>query len=208
MIESKFNEQDSLKLINDMISQVKSNIQIGAADSMIRSGYTVIVISLINIILIYTLPNPFISFFAWTLMIPISIINYFIDKKKDKSAIVKTHIDRIIGKTWRAFGWSVWVFLAILFAMVYIMDTWLFCLLIMPVILTLTGLAQYVTATATKYNPFLRGAYVFWAGAILCAILLFVAKEHYAAGQFVILSICMVVGFCIPGHVLNNKAKV
>ena len=207
MENNKLNGQESLKLINEMISQAKNNIQIGSADSMIRSGYTVSAVALLNIILIYTLDKPYHSFWAWLLMIPVSIIDYFIDRKKDKSAIVKTHIDTIISKTWKAFGCCVCLILLSIFGMGYIMNTWLFSLLIMPSILAFAGFGVYITGVASKYPAFIKSACTLWTGAILCTLLLAFAKEHYAAGQFVILIVCMISGFCIPGHILNKKAK-
>lgn len=206
MKNENFNEQDSLKLINEMISQAKNNIQIGSANGVIRSGYAASTIALLNIMLMHFLPNPVLSFFAWTLMIPVSIIGYYIDKKKDRSGIVKTHIDRIIHKTWIAFSYSVWLLVLTITSVSLIFDTWVFTVLIMPVILTLTGLAQYITGIACKFKPFIYGAFIFGAGAIMCILLIVVAKNYFAVGQFVILIICMISGFCIPGHILNKKA--
>ena len=205
-MENNFNEQDSLRVINEMVAQVKSNIQIGAASSMIISGYTVASIAVLNIILIHTLNNPYMSFWIWALMIPFSIILHFIEKKKDRKAIVKTYMDKIVGKAWEAFGYSIIVLLIVIFGMVYVYNTWLFTTLITPVVLTLTGLAQYATATTTKFKPFLWGAFSFWCGAILCMLLLPLFGKTTEI-QFVILAVCMILGFCVPGHILNSKAE-
>jgi len=207
MENNNFNEQDSLKLINEMINQAKNNIQIGAADGVIRSGYSASIIAVLNIILIYTLPNPVFSFLAWTLMIPVTIIGNYIDKNKDKSSIVKTHIDKIITKTWLAFSCAVWILVLTIIGMSYMLHEWILTILIMPTILTLTGLAQYITGIACRYKPFTYSALIFGAGAIMCIFLMLVAREHFGVGQFVILIICMITGFCIPGHILNKKAK-
>lgn len=207
MEKNNFNEQDSLKLINEMISQAKNNIQVGTADGMIRAGYSASIIAVLNIILIYTLPNPYLSFFAWTLMIPVTIIGHYIDKKKDRSSIVKTHIDTIISKTWLAFSCSVWILILTIISMSYILHEWTLTILIMPTILTLTGLAQYITGIACRYKPFTNAAYIFGAGAIMCVLLMLVAGEYFGVGQFIILIVCMITGFCIPGHIMNKKAK-
>ncbi|MBB4037121.1 hypothetical protein GGR21_003036 [Dysgonomonas hofstadii] len=206
-MEKDFNEQDSLKVINQMIAQVNSNIQIGAASSMVMAGYTVATIAILNIILIHTLDKPYFSFWVWMLMIPYAIIQHFIEKKRDKKAIVRTYMDTIVGKTWKAFTISVVVLLIVIFGLIYISETWILSLLFNPVILTLTGLAQYATAATTRFKPFLWGAFTLWCGAILCMLLLPLFGKTVEI-QFVILAICMILGFSLPGHMLNKKAKV
>jgi len=204
-MENKINEQDSLLIINEMIARAKDNIKIGAANAMITAGYSVAVIAILNIILLNVLPQPGMSFWVWTLMIPVSFVNMLIDRRQDKSAIVKTHIDRIIGATWSAFGYSVSFLLVVIFGMVFALNTWVFTILITPSILILMGLAQYVMAIASRYKPFYWGSYVFWIGSVLCVLSVLLLKNTYL--QFVILAACVVVGFCIPGHMLNSKAK-
>lgn len=204
-MENKFNEQDSLRLINEMIAQVNSNIQKGAANTMIVAGYSVAFTAILNIILMHVLPNPGMSFWVWSLMLPFFIIEKILGSRQDKRAIVKTHIDRIIGKTWEAFAYSVVILLIVTFGMVYAFKVSYFTILITPIILTLMGLAQYVTAIASKFKPFYWGVVAFWVGALLCmALLIFHQSADY---QFIILAICTIIGFVIPGHILNHKAK-
>lgn len=71
----------------------------------------------------------------------------------------------------------------------------------------LTGLVEYITGIASRFKPFLQGAFIFWIGAGLCIVLLFIDAQCYVAGQFILLAICMITGFCIPGHTLNRKAN-
>lgn len=205
-MEKNFTEQDSLKVINQMIAQVNSNIQIGAASSMIMAGYTVAIIAILNIVLMHTLDNPYMSTWIWTLMLPYGIIQYFVEKKRDKKAIVRTYMDKIVGQAWGAFTVSVIVLLIVIFGLVFVYETWIFSLLFNPIILTLTGLTQYVTAATTKFKPFLWGAIALWVGAILCVALLPLFGKTVEI-QFVILAICMIIGFCVPGHQLNKRAK-
>lgn len=205
-MEEKFTEQDSLKVINQMIAQVNSNIQIGAASSMIMAGYTVATVAILNIVLIHTLDNPYMSFWIWTLMLPYGIIQHFIERRRDKEAIVKTYMDTIVNKTWGAFSISVIILLIVIFGLIFVYDAWIMSMLFNPIILTLTGLAQYVTAATTKFKPFLWGAITLWCGAILCVALLPLFGKTVEI-QFAILAICMIAGFCVPGHSLNKKAK-
>ena len=204
-MENKFNEQDSMRLINEMIAQVNSNIQKGAADSMIWAGYSVAAVSILNIVLMHVLANPNMSFWVWSLMLPFFIISKVMGGKKDKRAIVKTHIDRIIGKTWEAFAYCVVILLIVIFGLTYTFKIHHFTMLITPTILTFMGLAQYVTATASKFKPFYWGVVAFWAGAVLCmAVIIFLRNADL---QFIILAISVIIGFVVPGTILNRKAK-
>jgi hypothetical protein len=203
-MEKKFTEEDSLKLINQMIVQVNSNIQKGAANSMIMAGYSVAATAILNLVLLHVLPNPNMSFWVWTLMIPLFVVAKIMGSKQDKHAIVKTHIDKIIGKTWEAFAYSVAILLIILFGMSYHFKA-PFMVMATPVILTFMGLAQYITATASKFKPFYWGVIAFWAGALLC--LLVEVFFPVTGVHFIILAICTIIGFVLPGHILNSKAK-
>lgn len=205
-MEKKFTEQDSLKVINQMIAQVNSNIQIGAASSMIMAGYTVAIVAIANIILIHTLSDPNLSFWVWGLMLPYSIIQHFVESKRDKKAIVKTYMDKIVGKIWNGFGISVVILLIVIFGVMIIYKTGIFSILFNPLIMALTGLAQYGTAATTRFKPFLYGAIALWCGAILSVLLLPLFGKTVEI-QFVILAICMILGFSVPGHLLNKKAK-
>lgn len=204
-MEKNFTEQDSLRLINEMITQARDNIQKGAANYMIRAGYSVAIIAIANIILIHVLPNPNMAFWVWSLMFPYFIIEKILGRKSDKQTLVKTHIDKIIGNIWEAFAYSVAILLVIIFGMGYIFKVYYFVILITPTILILMGLAQYITAAASRFKPFYWGVIAFWCGALLCMITLIVYKSSEI--QFIILAICMIIGFVIPGHILNSKAK-
>lgn len=205
-MEKDFNEQDSLKIINEMITQARNNIQIGSANSMIFCGYTITAIAILNILLLHMLDKPYLSFWIWLITIPMTIVNHFvIHKRSTRSAIVHTPIDRIISKIWNGFTWSVITLLISIFCTTSIFDNWLFTIFITPTILTLLGLAQFASGYASRFPPFIRGAYIFWAGSVLSVIFAYGIFKSQDI-QFVILAICMVSGFIIPGHILNRKA--
>lgn len=204
-MESKFNEQDSLKLINEMIVQAKNNIRKGAADSMIFCGYTVAIVAVINFVLLNVLDKPYQSYWIWLLMIPMTFINFFIDKKKEKDSMVRTHIDKIVWSIWRAFVISVVLLLGTVFGLVYIANSWALVLIFTPLFLILMGLSQFVTATACRFKPYYYGAYVFWGGVVVCVSSFAIFPR--ADVQFIILALCMIFGFCVPGHIINRKAE-
>ncbi|MBN9301531.1 MAG: hypothetical protein J0I03_07050, partial [Dysgonomonas mossii] len=80
-MENNFTEQDSLKLINEMISQARNNFQEGGIRTSIFSGYVVAATALANFILIHTLDDPNQSFWIWLTMIPMIIISRIIKRR-------------------------------------------------------------------------------------------------------------------------------
>ena len=205
-MEKKFTEQDSLQLINEMIAQAKNNFRKGAANSMIFCGYSVAIVACINVILLHVLDKPYYSYWIWVLMAPMTFITFFIDKRGAKKEMVKTHIDKIVGSVWKGFVVSVVLFITLVFGMVYVLQSWSPTLIFNPGFLILTGLAQYITASACRFKPYFYGAYVFWLGFILC-MLSFVVFSPRTDIQFIILALSVIFGFCVPGHILNRKAE-
>ena len=204
-METKFTEQESLAVINEMINRARNNVQKGRGNSMIFWGIVIASIAILNFILIYVLENPNLSFHAWWLVIPCWIIDYLFDKKRDKEAIVKTHIDNIIVVVWQGFGISYLLFVMIIFILAIALKLPPFFCLITPVIMLMTGLGAFVTAKVCRFKPLVYSAVYMWTGALACIIL--TAYLHSVHYQFIVLAVCMSVSFVIPGIMINNKVK-
>ncbi|MDR3226443.1 MAG: hypothetical protein LBT56_02075 [Prevotellaceae bacterium] len=211
-METKFTEQQSLAVINEMIDRARNNIQKGNANSLIFHGYVVALVAIANFVLIYILPAEHInkSFNVWWLMIFSNIIDYFIKRKTDSSKIVRTQIDGIISYIWKGFAISISIFLIVLFSMCIfnpynVQYNWIFCALITPLIMIMTAMAEFCMAKACRFKPFYWGAIYFWAGALLCVLSYIILGRGDV--QFLILAACMIAGFVIPGHILNKKAE-
>jgi hypothetical protein len=205
-METKWTEQQSLEVINEMINRARNNVQKGSGNYFIFWGVLVAFTALLNLILAYSLKNPDQSFWVWILMIPGGLISYLLARKIDKSKIVKTHIDNIVACIWKGYMFSIIIFLLIVYILSYHFHTYYYFLIINPIILSLIGIAEYVTAKACRFKLLLYGAWSMWIGAITCALTLLILDENVAA-QFIILAVCMITGFVIPGYKLNKLAK-
>ncbi|MDR2804027.1 MAG: hypothetical protein LBB85_00065 [Dysgonamonadaceae bacterium] len=205
-METKFTEQQSLALINEMIAQARTNLQKGSGNPMVFNGLIVSLLALVNVALAFVLPHPNQSFWIWALMIPGAITSRMIANKVSNQSKVKTHIDAIIRSVWSGFACSVGLLLALIFLLGFgkKMDDVFF--LINPGIILLTGLAEFITAKACRCKPYLFGAYIMWLGALLCVLVLWFTTEPVIA-QFFILAVCMIAGFVIPGYRINKRAK-
>jgi len=203
-MENNFTEQDSLRLINEMISQARNNFQKGSTTSSIFCGYAVAATALANYILMHTMENPNQSFWVWLMMIPMTIIASIISRRQRQNSEVKTHIDKIVNYIWIAFAISVGILLISIYGTAYALNSSYLGILITPVILIMMGAAQFTTSVACRFKPYLYGAFVFWVGALVCTISYLFGKGDT---QFIILGICAVLGLCIPGHIANRKGK-
>lgn len=211
--QRKFTEQESLAVISEMISRARNNVQKGAGTHMIFWGYMVAVTALLNIALVYILASMSIqvqySFNVWWIMAPAWIVSFVLEKKIDRSAIVKSHIDSFISATWNAFEISVIIFLLIVFGLSYFLKEYNhFFFLINPIIILMVGLGEYVTSKICRFRPFMHGAIAMWTGSLTGVLAIIFFKDgHGVLVQFVILAICMIIGFVIPGYKLNKSAK-
>jgi len=211
-METKFTEQESLAIINEMIKRARNNFQKGSGNTMVYYGLLVPVLAILNAILILVLEKTnvnyvYYSFWIWLLMIPGSFIGYLIQRKVNRESMVKTHIDSIIHSTWNGFGFSVYAFLIVIFTIAFGKRFYEVLFLITPGILILTGLAEFITAKACRFKPHLYGAIIMWLGAIICAIAVVLWIWDPTIIQFFVLAICMIFGFLIPGYQLNKIAN-
>ncbi|MDR1809715.1 MAG: hypothetical protein LBR34_04840 [Prevotella sp.] len=209
-MEKKFSEQDSLQLINEMIAQARDNVRKGAGDSMITAGYVVAFTAFADFLGMCWMDNTNMAHWVWSLMLPYFIVCLIRRSRRDRTLLVRTHIDKIVSWTWTAFGYTCYLVLAVIFSMVYLLHTWeiqhawVVTLMITPILLTLMGLAQFITAKTCRFRPFIYAAYVFWAGVIVDMALLILFADNKL--QFIVLALCAIFGFIVPGHILNRKA--
>jgi hypothetical protein len=203
-MEKNFNEQDSLRLINEMISQARNNFQKGRSNSSIFCGYVVAATAFANFILIQTLENPHQSYWIWLVMIPMMIISGIIARKHIEHSTVRTHIDNIVSGIWNAFAISIGILLISIYGTAYAKNSGYLGILITPVILAMMGAAQYATSVAFRFKPYRYGALVSWGGALAC-VGSYLLREFSI--QFIILGVCAILGLSIPGHIANKKAE-
>ncbi|MDR1160774.1 MAG: hypothetical protein LBK45_00390 [Tannerellaceae bacterium] len=203
-MESKFNEQESLQLITDMINQARNNFSRGAGNSLLFWGYALAVLAILNYVLLVSFHSPW-GYSVWALAIPLAVVFYFYSRKRYKEALIKSHIDKVIGYVWASASAS---FLLIIFSCnAYALGfaSAIPYLLITPLIMAVAGTALYITAKLCRFTPYAYGGMVFWLGSILCVIGSIVTGRNEV--QFIIFALSMLIGYVIPGHLANRKAE-
>jgi hypothetical protein len=209
-METKFTEQESLAVIDEMISRARNNIKKGSGNYMIFWGCLVAVTALLNIalafLLVYYSKASNLSFWIWLIMIPGLIFSKWMQRNIDRKAIVKTHIDDVISSTWNAFMFASYLFVFLIFALSYATHVYYYFYLINPILMLFMGVSQYITAKTCRFKPFLYGAISSWTGSVACVCAIIFLTNGVAVQMF-ILAVCMVIGYVIPGIKLNKKAE-
>ncbi|MGZ4033660.1 MAG: hypothetical protein ACXVPU_07950 [Bacteroidia bacterium] len=186
--EQPFSEQDSLRVIHEMITAAKSDVK-GDSFIFLLWGYLVFIASISQFILVRM--NIDHNDVPWLLMPLGGIVTavYYMRRKKNEKA--KTHVSEFLKFVWIAFGVAMCV---IMFSASFKGNQML------PTIMTLYGIGLFVTGGALKFKPLIIGGIFCW----VCAIAGFHVEVIY---QLLIIAAAVLGGYIIPGHLiqLNNK---
>ncbi|MDR1356221.1 MAG: hypothetical protein LBJ58_00970 [Tannerellaceae bacterium] len=209
--EKELNEQESLRLITDMITQAKERFQQKNGNGIIFWGYAIMVLALADFVLLQTLEEESrrYAFLVWACVLPLFAVHYFLEARKVRhGAYAANHLDKVIGQTWMALLITAMIFVAASFILAGVFREshgWIIFLLINPAIMSITGLSLFLNGKICRFRPFMYGAIVFWAGALISALIMM--AWNMLSLQFLVLATCMIFGFIIPGHILNREAK-
>ena len=203
-----------------MISTAKNNLQKGMGNIFLLWGYLVAGISMANGILLLTLPHEtrYYSFYLWALMMFGYPLHYQLVKKREQEMLVMTYIEKIMKWVWIAFTVSILLVVTGLLAatvhivMAYPVVTpqyefirWFHWLFMTPFMLCLYGFALFVSGKAYNFKPLVTGGFICWAGALF--LLFSIHFSQILVLEQIVLSICVIAGYVIPGHLLNKMDR-
>lgn len=190
-----FNEQDSLRIISNMISEARGNLQRGAGKYLILWGYIVFLASVLHFAAIMKdlQYGADMSNWIWLIATVIgAIITIVLIVKDRKQKLVSTYTDTITSSVWCAFGISAFTLAFLLSgkAGVYIY----------PAILFIYTFSLFISAKAYKF----RWMYLPVVICITCVLSYkFIPFTYYPLPM----AIAMLCGNIIPGHMLNKIAE-
>lgn len=194
-MEKKFNEQESLQLISEMIAQARGNAKEGDGKYSLLWGYIITIAALAHFAsLLYSVKEGIeYSGLIWGVATPVGLVITAIlsirDKKKE---IIRTYTDSITGSLWIGFMCSMLLSGFILSGR--------YGFLIYPMATVLLTFTLFVNSRAYKMN----WMYLYLAVCLVCAILYkFVPTIYYP----LLMAIAMTCGTIIPGHIINHNAK-
>lgn len=191
MKKETLNHEESLRLIEEMISVAKNKLNENGFHFMLW-GVLISCCSLLQ----YLVLTSYLSINANILWLTVFILGglaamvYEIRKSRVNKPITK--FDSIYHKLWMAFG--VTLFLTIYLCIkLHIVPT--------AFIMLLAGLATFVSGAIYNFKPLIAGGIVFWIGAFVCSFL-------NNADQLLLNSFVLIIGYIIPGLLLWKKFKL
>lgn len=214
-MEKTLNQQESLELIEKMISSAKNNLQKETGKIFLLWGYLVIAVSLVNLLLLIMLPDHdrYLSYWVWCIMPLGMVLHYPLVKKIEREGGVKTYTEQVLDHVWIAFSISVFVLvISMIFASIpgmkeedhaFAFMNWIHWVFLIPVMLILYGFALFVSGRAYRFTPMVMGSLVCWVMSFLVFLLL-----HHALIlelELAALIVSVLAGYVIPGHLLGKK---
>lgn len=188
--ENKLSAQESLRVIQETIDLAKSGFKEDGFYFLLW-GWLVAIASASDWYMAVVMQNERHSM-AWLIMIligiPVSFIRQWREEKRESN---KNIVNQWYGLVWLGYGIS--MILAIPLSVRGGMSP-------VPFILVLTGFATYMSGILLKFKPLLIGAAVFWAGALWS---MFLSNSDHLLIQ----SASSVLGYLIPGYLLNSQSK-
>ncbi len=191
-METQFNEQESLKLIQEMIENAKSKLETSSFFYLLW-GWLVLAGTLIHFGLLYT--HYAYPYLAWPAVMLAGLIGTAIGVRKSKSkAKTRTYLATSMGFLWA--GFSIMLFFILFSAMMGKLSWGMSNILI----IALYGLSTFASGGMINFKPLIYGGIVNWLIAIAS---LFVAPQF----TFISIALSIVVSYLIPGYLLRNKEK-
>ncbi len=189
MQAENFTEQDSLKLINEMISKAKkSHIEKGIA-SILWGG-------LIFFCSMYTWVETQFNFNGgdpWILTLVALAIQIFFAAKDGKKRNYKSYEADVLGSVWIAFG--ICMFVLIIYSNKHPSNGEITSLFMM-----LYALPTFVTGKVTKFKPMVYGGIFCWLFSLISIFTPFKIDS-------LLMAACGLAAWLIPGIILWNQYK-
>jgi len=185
---SELSNQQRLEMISDMIHQAKSSVAKGGSKQILLWGWVIAIANFSH----YALESLAISqaYLVWLIVFPVAIYSAVLGARR-KSSTSMGHIDRMYGQVWLSVGVSIFITLILMKELNYFHN---------PIILSFAGVGMYVTGKLLRFRPIIMGSIVLW----LCALL---EWQLPIASHYLVSGIAIVLGYLIPGYLLQRSER-
>ncbi len=189
--ESKFNEHESWRLIQEMISTAKKDVRDGSFYYLLW-GWLVLVASLGHYVLevIVGYQHPYV---VWLLMLVGIGATVYKSAKQARRHKVKTYLDRFITHFWLA------IFVAIMIMLVGAAFKTGYAVAY-PNIILIYGVAMFVSGAVFRFKPLIIGGIGCW---VIALVAFFVSFDI----QLLLLALATIIGYLIPGYILKASFR-
>ncbi|MCD4695397.1 MAG: hypothetical protein K8S16_04070 [Bacteroidales bacterium] len=190
-MENQLNEQQSLKIIQEMIATSKNNMKDNSFFYLLW-GWLVLGASLIHFGLMQIQWDY--AWLPWPVMMTIGgIASGIAGYRMGKNAKVISHVDKMIMYLW-------WSFLVVLFIILFAAGlqkiTWYMS---HSLIIVMYGLGTFVSGGVLKFKPLMIGGIACW----IIAVISFFTEPQYV---LLLIALSIVIAYLIPGYMLKAKS--
>ena len=178
--------QQSLDIITKMIQQAHGNVKRSSV-YLILWGVVIALANLGMFVLMWMeYPMPYL---VWLITLPAWFITIYISYRHGKHAVVSSHFDRINSILWYSYGIIIFTIIVFGYKINFQLN---------PLILMVSAIPAFVSATIIKFRPLAIGGVLFWVFGILCFLV-------GGPWQYLIGAIAVISGHLIPGLMLRNN---
>jgi hypothetical protein len=192
MTEEKFSPQESLRLIQSMITKTKQNMSDNSIYFLVWGWITFIACT--GQFVLKHIYNYEKHYIVWTLIIIGIVFSIYQGRKEDKIIKVKTYIDESMKHLWAGMAISFFVLGMILSKLGW--GTAIF-----PFYIMLYGLGTFVSGSIIRFKPLIVGGLIAWALAIGSTF----ASYDY---QMLFGAAAILISYIIPAHMLRNRSQI
>lgn len=189
--KENFNSQESLKLINEMITTAKNSVSDKSFHYLLW-GWLVLTASALDYYLLTIRHTPY-HWLPWPILMSaggILAFLFFLFQKRRET--VKTYFETFLGYTWVSViaALILTAFLGARFG--YEVAN--------PVIMIIYGMGLFVSGMTFRFIPLIIGSICCWGCALAAC---YAGYEN----QLILLGISVLSGYIIPGHILKHQFK-
>jgi hypothetical protein len=189
-MEENFSPQESLQLIQSMISKTKTNIGENRFYFLLWGWYTFF--AFLGQFFLKTVLRYEQHYVVWWLTIPVVVITVLYSSKKNRRKGARTYIGESMGNLWMGIGIS---FFVLSFIISSNKEGWSFS---SPLFILFYGLGTFVSGRLLKFRPLIIGGIINWGLACASAYVSF--DYQLLCGAAAILT-----SYIIPGYLLGSK---
>ncbi len=191
MQQENFSPEQSLRLIQSMISKTKQDMSDNSIYFLVW-GWLTFFASTGQFILKHLL-NYEKHYLVWMVVIIGIIFSIYQGKKEEKNSSVKTYVDESMGHLWLGLAISFFVLAMILTKLGW--GTVAF-----PFFIMLYGLGTFVSGSIIRFRPLIIGGIIAWALAIGST---FVSYDY----QMLFGAAAILISYIIPAYMLRSRNK-
>jgi hypothetical protein len=191
MEQQNFSAQDSLQLIEAMISKAQNRFNENGHLYLLW-GWTIFVCSIASFVSMYFFQGLYFNF-IWMLTWVVVIYQTIYLIRRKKKSTVKTYTDEINGYVWIVFAimGGLLSFVLVRAGQFELINT---------AILILYGMPTFLSGIILKFKPLV-------IGAVCCWVLAFISTMIPEVFNFLLLTIAVIAAWIVPGYLLRSRFK-